>query len=83
MRHRAQNRSGVSMPLAMVPEGQTVRLVTIDGGCSMVKRLTEIGLVPGAEITVVQNGRAGPFLLAVNGARLALGRGMAYRVRVR
>lgn len=76
------NGSTVSMPLAMVPQGKTVRLVSINGGRGMVRRLTEMGLVPGTEMTVFRNSGTGPFLLAVNGTRLALGRGMAYRIRV-
>jgi Fe2+ transport system protein FeoA len=70
-----------SIPLTHAPVGQRTRLVEIRGGREITHRLVEMGLTPGVEITILQDS-GGPLLLAVRDSRIALGRGMAYRVRV-
>ena len=48
-----------------------------------VKRLTDMGLTPGIEITVVKSAPfKGPIELLVRGSRLVLGRGVATRIFV-
>ena len=48
-----------------------------------IKRLTDLGLTPGAEITVVKSAPFnGPLEVCVRGSRLAIGRGMASRILV-
>jgi len=49
----------------------------------LAKRLISLGLTPGAEVRVLQNWGHGPLIVEVHGARVALGRGQAARVRVR
>jgi Fe2+ transport system protein FeoA len=65
-----------------VRRGETVQLIHIDAGRRLARRLTELGLTPGVTIQVLHvNG--GPMLVAVRGARLAIGRGMADKILVR
>jgi Fe2+ transport system protein FeoA len=70
-----------SFPLAMTTVGEQVRLESIRGGKKFVRRLTALGLTPGVELSVVQDA-GGPLLVSVRDSRIALGRGMAYRVMV-
>ena len=70
------------MPLTMVETGKRVRLVSIAGGRRLRMRLAELGLVPGTEIDVINNSLHGPFILGVRGSRIALGRGMAFKIMV-
>ncbi len=50
----------------------------------MVARLSRMGIVPGAEVKVVSKAPVGgPILVEVNGAQVALGRGVARKVVVR
>ena len=70
------------MPLTIVPEGRRVRLVAVDAGHGLQGRLAALGLVPGVEIEVLRNSRPGPFLIAVKGCRLMLGRRMARKITV-
>jgi Fe2+ transport system protein FeoA len=70
-----------NIPLTHAPVGQRIRLVEIRGGREITHRLVEMGLTPGVEIKILQDS-GGPLLLAVRDSRIALGRGMAYRVRV-
>ncbi len=84
--HRHHNRhhsADATLPLSMVAPGQTVELVHIEEGRRLRKRLADLGLNVGLSVRVVQNSFAGPLILAVReDSRLAIGRGMAHRIRV-
>ncbi len=67
--------------LSEVPRGETVRLAGVDSDRRTVRRLAELGLTPGVEVTVLQASR-GPVLVAVRGARVAVGHEMAVNMRV-
>lgn len=77
----AQPEAGDVRTLTMVAPGQTVQVVEIGGGRNVVHRLAEMGIVRGAEVRVMQD-CGGPLLLAVRDTRLALGRGLAHKIRV-
>jgi Fe2+ transport system protein FeoA len=48
-----------------------------------IKRLNDLGLTPGTNITVVKSAPFnGPLEICVRGSRLAIGRGMASRILV-
>jgi Fe2+ transport system protein FeoA len=65
-----------------VPPGCTVRLVGIQAGRRLQARLAAMGLVPGVEVEVIHNRVHGPFIIAVKGSRIVLGRGMANKILV-
>lgn len=68
-------------PLMMSNEGDRVRVVALKGGAGLDKRMTQIGLNVGAELTVVL--RQGGGLVVQRGeSRFALGGGMAHKVMV-
>lgn len=69
------------MPLSMAPAGQPVRLLVINAGQRLTHRLSELGLTPGVELLIVHDS-GGPLLLAVRDSRVAVGRGMAHKIRV-
>ncbi|MBM4130975.1 ferrous iron transport protein A [bacterium] len=70
------------MPLSQVNEGTRAVLKSIDGGRQLRGRLAALGMLPGAELEVVQNSGHGPFVVAVRGSRIVIGRGMASRILV-
>lgn len=70
------------MPLTSVNEGKTAVLQSIEGGRQLRSRLAALGLLPGAELEVIQNSGHGPFVVAVKGSRIVIGRGMAARIVV-
>jgi len=72
-----------SIPLTMIDNGRKVRLIGVDGGRGLQMRLAEMGLTPGAEIEVISNTYHGPFIVAVKGSRVILGRGMATKISVK
>ncbi len=62
---------------------QTGIIITILGGVKASKRLADLGLTPGTEITVI--GRtlfSGPIQIEVSGSKLALGKGLASKIQV-
>ncbi len=68
-------------PINVMSEGSEVTVARIAGGGECTRRLSELGIVPGAKVQVVQNG-GGPVLLKVGESRFAIGQGMALKVMV-
>ena len=68
-------------PLSAAHRGDQVRLVRINAGHRLARRLAELGLTPGVVLQVVHK-NGGPMLIAVRGARLALGRGVTDKILV-
>lgn len=67
-------------PLTAAPEGVPLQVASLGGGGSFRKRLADLGIVPGATITLVRSGV--PLLLALGESRFALGGGMAHKIFV-
>lgn len=68
-------------PITAMPEGSEVTVACVTDGGESSRRLSELGLIPGAKVRIVQNG-GGPLLLKVGDARFAIGQGMAHKVFV-
>lgn len=72
-----------AIPLSLAPCGECLRLVSIEGGHMLRRRLAELGLNVGSEVRVLQSYGGGPMILAVKeDARMAIGRGMAHKILV-
>jgi Fe2+ transport system protein FeoA len=70
--------------LTRLADGQKGIIITIIGGKNVSKRLADLGLTPGAEISVI--GRtlfSGPVQVEAGGSRLVLGRGVASKIIVK
>jgi ferrous iron transport protein A len=66
-------------PLSETPVGRRARVVSINGGRELIRRLLSLGLSVGSEIEILHHrGRA--VVVGNKGNRLALGAGMAERV---
>lgn len=70
-----------AFPLIMAADGERVRIVALRGGAGLDKRMTEMGLNVGAELTVRGRQRGG-VLVSRGETRLALGGGLAHNVWV-
>lgn len=85
----------MEIPLAHLRNGESGVVISINEtknngrerhrhGWRFRKRLEDMGLTPGAKVTVVKSAPFhGPIELRLRGSRLAIGRGMAQRVIVR
>jgi len=86
-----QNR-GTEVPLTNLRKGESGTIVSLGSnrrmerwgrGQGFVKRLMDMGLTPGTQVTVIKAAPFhGPVEILVRGSRLALGRGMAERILV-
>jgi ferrous iron transport protein A len=71
------------MALDSVDVKRQVRVITIDGGHRVRTHLNTLGIHIGDWLTVVERAPfRGPVLVEINGTRLALGRGIAAKIRV-
>ena len=70
-----------AFPLAMADEGETVRIEAIHGGAAMARRVAEMGLNVGSELTVRQR-QGGGLVVSRGETRFALGAGMGPRITV-
>lgn len=70
-----------SCPLSSLRVGQVCSLQGVGAGPRLRRRLAELGLTPGVEMTVLQN-TGGPVMICVRNSRLALGRQMAHQLDV-
>lgn len=69
--------------LLNIKTGQKVKLIRVDAGEGLKSRLAALGMVPNVQITIINKGRPGPFVVSFKGSRIALGRGMTEKIMVR
>lgn len=69
--------------LSNIKTGQKVKLIRVDAGEGLKSRLAALGMVPDVQITIINKGRPGPFVVSFKGSRIALGRGMTKKIMVR
>lgn len=74
-------QSDAPYPLAMAAVGEPVRILAVGGGRGLARRMADLGLAVGAEVRVVQR-LGGQVVVARDGARIALGGGMAMKILV-
>ena len=69
-------------PLSLAPAGEPMTIINVRAGRRLRHRLSNLGLVPGTVVEVVQSLGHGPVILAVGESRVALGRGASHKVLV-
>jgi len=69
-------------PLAMAAMGDRLWIIEIQGGHRMIRRLMDLGLTQGSEITIVSRTESGSMIVGFQGCRIGLGAGIAHRVIV-
>jgi ferrous iron transport protein A len=75
--------TGQGMPLAMSSPGKLLKVVTINAGWGLQRRLADMGLIPGAQVMVINGYHPGPLLIDIRGSRLGLGFGVAQKIMVK
>jgi len=77
------NNNSSSISLADLENGQTGIIISMHDGKKASKRLADLGLKPGTEITVRSRTLfSGPVQIEANGSKLVLGRGLANKIIV-
>ena len=69
-------------PLALIKDGESVKIVSVAAGASLNSRLRAMGLLPGVEIVVVNNSNSGAFVVKMKESKIVLGRGIANKIMV-
>lgn len=70
------------MVLTKAKKGNVHRIASIDANDSLLGKLAALGLVPGAEVEILQGAVHGASLVACKGAQFALGRGLADMIQL-
>ena len=77
------NRNTCSLlPLFMLSEGETARVVCINGGYGVRKRLADIGIIPGKTIRIAHGTGHGPRVVMVDETKVMVGWGMLHKILV-
>jgi len=78
-----KSASGSPLPLVMCRSGQKTVISRTRGGKKLSRKLSDLGLVPGAVVHIINSDLPGPLIISVNDeCRLVLGRGMAMHIMV-
>ncbi len=73
---------GEIMSLILADENAEYEVVRIEGGHGSYTKFLEMGLVPGARLKVIYNAK-GPIIIAINGSKYALGKGLASKIIIK
>jgi len=72
------------MSLIELPIGIGAQIVELRGGFGMQRHLISLGVVPGKIIhKITSHPIGGPIVIEIEGARVAVGRGIARRIMVK
>ncbi len=83
MRYHLFGSEGMAVTLDCMELRQDARVEQIDGGITVRNHLNTLGIHVGDLLKVVERAPfRGPILVEVKGSRLAIGRGVAEKVRV-
>lgn len=67
--------------LNTIAAGETAYIIAVDAGHKARARLESMGLIPGTEVDVLNNG-GGPMIVSVGEGRIMVERGIADKVLV-
>jgi len=78
----AHSQAVGAFPLLLASEGERVRVIALRQGRDLERRMSDIGLTVGSEVTVLQRQSAGAMVVARDDLRLAISSGVAHRLLV-
>ncbi len=70
------------MPLIQMQTGQKAILTDMTWGMKLRRKLYDMGMTPGTQVSMISASGRGPVILDVRGSRLALGRGIVEKINV-
>lgn len=70
------------MKLSQLKEGETVKVISLNGGCNFIVRVKNMGITEKSIIKVLKNDGRGPLIVENNGTKIILGRMMAEKIGV-
>lgn len=70
------------IPLAFSKTGDKIKVLTIQGGRGLERKLIDMGIYPGIEFNVVNSTGQGQVVISREGNRIGIGHGMALKVYI-
>ena len=74
--------SNSTKPLSVIDEGTTVKVIEVNAGYGLMRRLMEMGFIKNSKIRILKSSRNGPMIIALNNTRFALSKGIAMKIMV-
>ena len=63
--------------------GESAHVVAVQGGMGMQRHLANLGIISGKKVRkITAQPMGGPIILEVEGGKIAIGRGMAQKVKI-
>jgi ferrous iron transport protein A len=69
--------------LTRARENVNLVFISLESGRGAMQRLTDMGLVPGERLKILNNSGFGPITVLIKGVRVALGHGLANKIIVK
>ena len=69
--------------LSNAKTGSKLTFISVNGGMGVMRKLTDMGLIPGEKIKVLHNTGHGQVTVHIKGSKVALGHGLAQKIVVR
>jgi ferrous iron transport protein A len=69
--------------LTRARENVNLVFISLEGGRGAMQRLTDMGLVPGEHLKILNNSGFGPVTVLIKGVKVALGYGLANKIIVK
>lgn len=66
--------------LSQFKKGERVKIIGIDCGREFCRRLCDLGIFEGTEISVIKNDKFGPIIVQILNSKIAFGQGEASKV---
>jgi len=79
--NKPNSNNGLYLDSAQV--GKTYTMLGLEGGQTFREKIYSMGLNPGVKFKILLNSGHGPIEIQVRQTKLAIGRGMAHRIKIR
>lgn len=71
------------MRLSQAKTGSELVFISAAGGEGIMRKITDLGLIPGEKVSVLHNTGHGQVTISIKGSKLAVGHGLARKIAVR
>ncbi len=69
-------------PLSVLHDGEKGKIISLEGGRGLERKLIELGFLLGVEVRVLCNTSQGPLAVLLKDSKMAIGRGVAEKIFV-
>lgn len=68
--------------LSMLHDGEKGKIMSLEGGRGLERKLIELGFLPGVEVRVLCNMSQGPLVVLLKDSKMGIGRGVAGKILI-